>query len=447
MKFYFKKLGPIKEAEIELADITVLTGLNNQGKTYISYSVYGFYNNWQNYIDEILYSEKDYGQKLTDNIINIDLQDLYSENVINRICSALSKQYSESLNSLFASESLFSDTHIAIRGMQPLSYEQLYSKAHKDKGKTYDIDICLLEKSENSNLIRVIRVDNNKYPDWFVVNAINQALFKMMFGIHIRNPFVITSERTGISLFYKELDINKNILIEEISSGVKFNPFDFIAKSTSRYAIPIHHNINYIRDTEALKKTTSMLTKDSECVDSIIDFWDRILGGKYKIENGNIMFKAKGVRRAIPLFISSSSVKSLFSLDLFITHFAQKNDILIIDEPELNLHPRSQVLLARLFARMANKGIRVFITTHSDYLVYELNNLVMAHSLSSDDDLIKSLDYEKCELLQPHKLKVYNINKGGLKESKIDKYGVDAKTFSKVTDELSKRANILSAQL
>ena len=45
-----------------------------------------------------------------------------------------------------------------------------------------------------------------------------------------------TSERTGIALFYKELDISKNAIIEHITSGDKVNPIDLLNSMRSRYA-------------------------------------------------------------------------------------------------------------------------------------------------------------------------------------------------------------------
>ena len=54
---------------------------------------------------------------------------------------------------------------------------------------------------------------------------------------------------------------------------------------------------------------------------------------------------------------------------------------MIIDEPESHLHPYCQILMARLIAACINAGIKVFVTTHSDYFVKEINNLIM---LSND---------------------------------------------------------------
>ena len=42
MKFVFKNLGPINEAELELGDLTIIAGRNNTGKTYVAHTLYGF---------------------------------------------------------------------------------------------------------------------------------------------------------------------------------------------------------------------------------------------------------------------------------------------------------------------------------------------------------------------------------------------------------------------
>ena len=42
MKFRIENLGRLNEAELEIADLTVVCGENNSGKTYATYAVYGF---------------------------------------------------------------------------------------------------------------------------------------------------------------------------------------------------------------------------------------------------------------------------------------------------------------------------------------------------------------------------------------------------------------------
>ena len=47
LTFTFKNIGPIKDAELELGDLTVIAGRNNTGKTYLVYTLYGFLTTWE----------------------------------------------------------------------------------------------------------------------------------------------------------------------------------------------------------------------------------------------------------------------------------------------------------------------------------------------------------------------------------------------------------------
>ncbi|MHC5823328.1 MAG: AAA family ATPase, partial [Nostoc sp.] len=89
-------------------------------------------------------------------------------------------------------------------------------------------------------------------------------------------------------------------------------------------------------------------------------------------------------------------------------HKAQLGDLLMVDEPELNLHPENQRRVARLFAQLVNLGIKVFITTHSDYIIKELNTLIM---LNHDKPHLKRIaeeeGYRAAELISSENIKVY----------------------------------------
>lgn len=98
----------------------------------------------------------------------------------------------------------------------------------------------------------------------------------------------------------------------------------------------------------------------------------------------------------------------------------------MIDEPELNLHPKNQRAFARLVARMVNAGIKVFITTHSDYLIKELNTLIMLNQRTSHTVAVqKQYGYEDEELIDPDCVRLYmtaleNIKvAGALRSSRV----------------------------
>ena len=48
MNFHFSNLGYIENGNIDLADLTIIFGENNVGKTYLSYTIYGLIKNLRN---------------------------------------------------------------------------------------------------------------------------------------------------------------------------------------------------------------------------------------------------------------------------------------------------------------------------------------------------------------------------------------------------------------
>jgi ABC-type multidrug transport system ATPase subunit len=126
----------------------------------------------------------------------------------------------------------------------------------------------------------------------------------------------------------------------------------------------------------------------------------------------------------------------------------------MVDEPELNLHPENQRRVARLFARLVNLGIKVFITTHSDYIIKELNTLIMLNSTKPHlVSIAKREGYKPEELLSPDKLRVYIAEKnlvqipGNSKKTKcqtlvaadIDpELGIEARSFDTTIDDMNR---------
>ena len=48
---------------------------------------------------------------------------------------------------------------------------------------------------------------------------------------------------------------------------------------------------------------------------------------------------------------------------------AQKGDILILENPESHLHPKGQSTIGRMMAYAAQKGVQIFVETHSDHII------------------------------------------------------------------------------
>ena len=85
--------------------------------------------------------------------------------------------------------------------------------------------------------------------------------------------------------------------------------------------------------------------------------------------------------KKIPLLNSSSMVSELASVLLYLRHIIRPDDVLFIEEPESHLHPAGQVKFIELLAAAVRSGVRVILTTHSEWVLEELANLVRLSEL------------------------------------------------------------------
>ena len=65
-------------------------------------------------------------------------------------------------------------------------------------------------------------------------------------------------------------------------------------------------------------------------------------------------------------------------------HVAQPGQLVFIEQPELHLHPKAQVALARLVANAAQRGVKVVAETHSALFLLGMQTLVAEGELSPD---------------------------------------------------------------
>lgn len=78
----------------------------------------------------------------------------------------------------------------------------------------------------------------------------------------------------------------------------------------------------------------------------------------------------------LPLMNASSMISELAPVVLYLRHIVGSGDVLIIEEPESHLHPAMQVEFTRQIATLVQSGVRVMVTTHSEWLLEELANIV-----------------------------------------------------------------------
>lgn len=139
----------------------------------------------------------------------------------------------------------------------------------------------------------------------------------------------------------------------------------------------------------------ALLNKPQESVSplnqALIECNARVNNGELKREGEKYLYHMRN-GATIPLTAAASFIKELSPLSLLINKFPVKGVSILFEEPEAHLHPSRQVKLADLLACIISAGGHLQVTTHSDYLIKRLNNLM---KLSLLKDKISPSDFEK----------------------------------------------------
>lgn len=451
MKIQVKKLGALEQAEFELGRLTIICGGNNTGKTYATYALFGFLSFWRE-VFSIRIPDTVIDHLLAEGAVRIAMAEYIRQAV--KILSDGCRAYAKQLPMVFAAPvDRFKETEFQVT-LDPNDIRP--NGRFERKMRAANADLFSITKDEGSTELVItflVEKEKAKVPKDAIMRVIGDAIKEIIFGHLFPNPFIASAERTGAAIFRRELNFSRNRMMEEMSQADKnINPMELLFKVYKDYALPVKTNVEFTRQLEAIAKRSSFITDSHPEV--LADFAD-IIGGEYTVtRNDELYYVPKGKRIKLSMDESSSAVRSLLDIGFYLRHVAQPRDLLMVDEPELNLHPENQRRMARLFVRLVNLGIKVFITTHSDYIIKELNTLIMLnHDKPHLKKIMEQEGYKNEELLSAEKVRVYIAEEslvckdGNTKKSRcltlipadIDpEMGIEARSFDTTIDAMNR---------
>ena len=165
------------------------------------------------------------------------------------------------------------------------------------------------------------------------------------------------------------------------------------------------------------------------------------------------VYRAKETEQEIRLTRASSMVSELAPVVLFLRGVVSPGDTLIIEEPEAHLHPAAQTRMAMTLARLVRAGVRVVVTTHSDWLLREIANLMREGEMNklagepADRDALPAW-------LRPHEVGIWLFHRereaagSRIEEIPFDRVeGVEPRDYEAVEEALYNRSAELQNQL
>jgi predicted ATPase len=135
---------------------------------------------------------------------------------------------------------------------------------------------------------------------------------------------------------------------------------------------------------------------------------------------------------------SPSMASELAPVVLYLRYRLRPNDLLVIEEPEAHLHPAAQAAFARSLVRLVNQGLRICLTTHSEFFLQQISNAIIAGSVPAGQR-------RGAEALEATQVGAYFFapSEAGttVSELPIDpKEGIAEETFSAVSEQLYNEA-------
>ena len=405
--------GPIAKAEIDLRPLTVFVGPSNTGKSYLAILIYALHNFFSRYVGEL--NQGRYNSVFL--VHNIEARPIYDYDNVRKLVDWLRSISPQGKGKSLSVDPLVELPDFIAPMIRPLFKslnEYILVMLNDIKHSLGIADPARLIRHGNRNGAKITLMCK---PFEYEIELKRREPIGLLSLSSEETPLYINpySERMqGVQLLANAVlrtptlkDYNVENLIREfftevlynvvnpLNSAVHYLPADrtgvmhaqraIIASLIDRASNPtLQRNEPFPTLPGVLSDFLKQLLNLNEPKgqeDLAANIERQILGGTIHSKNSEtgyplFSYQPQGWREDLPLMNTSSMVSELAPVVLYLRHIVQPGDVLIIEEPESHLHPKMQVEFIRQLAAVVHSGIRVMLTTHSEWVLDELANLV-----------------------------------------------------------------------
>ncbi len=403
--------GPIKHASIELKKLNIIAGINGSGKTTLSKLLYCFLESNSN--------EGDYlANKSIYNRFKSMIDILKKELNSNRESRIKVEELSDNLPDL-------RDENFNTKLKTVISKVKIIISNSKLQTKNKHLEeISKIEKS--------LKINNNERRKFFYISS---ALLKSEFHINDlkinKNSSVYFYTQQKNCEFSCELNTNDSKIGFKINEGNLncINNKNIInINSISAFDIEYLPRILYLKKPQHHLRVLSRnmyLTKEdkdvydshfNQKIDACTDKINTLIGGciYYNIYEEEFLFKTD--HGEYHMKNTSSGVKQIGIIQILLSNrILNEDSFLIMDEPELHIHPEWQVKFAKLIILLIKElNITVFINSHSPQFIEALEVYSAKYALKNETNYYlsqkdkNSEKYNVKNILHDNLYEIYN---------------------------------------
>lgn len=380
-------VAKVKSASIEVEGVTVIAGLNGTGKSTVSKCLFSVINGRKDLQEKILADKEEEIRKIIKNWMDSDGLDKESYDFLPlmpavSIAHKIIEGYTIGMDDLSQIRRVFEDWsrahHITIK-----EYDNIISKIQKKIAKgskkeyvtyvayfmeTYFGDVFKKQvnsfgKSEEAHIHLILDDKNSEKMECDLKFKDNQVT-SYEGSIREQEYSAVYVDTKSVLDVYKEY-IRQDILFWDEAGGRTS-----VQNMELFYAISEEKKLTFSESQEA--KKSIQITKQ------IIQ---NVTHGKLIMDGNDIQFNDQEAGNKIEFENLSSGLKIFVLIQSLLENYALKGgDVLLVDEPEVNLHPEWQVLLADIFVQMYKElNIRMVINSHSPYFIRAIEVKMAEH--------------------------------------------------------------------
>lgn len=411
LKLKVANFGPIAKAEIDLRPMTVFVGPSNTGKSYLAmliYALHRFFNSSRIFP----YHAFSWAQREEDDFdmskqeIDALLEWVKLGAPEDRVPPAVEATIRRRLRGVSAFEGRLNDEVARCFGIEdtrylirhgnaegarvdmdwrvsnhpePLSYNFTLNRKGREFGASVPDTLPLsIDSSKIGSMAHLpykfTDDEDRKDLATFIMNGLSTATSERIVSPLSEPIYYLPADRTGVMRAHR---LVVGALIERMSRvGLAQGPTEPALSGVSA---------DFLRELIDLPVRWRGSRGDGELSERIerTILQGEIIGRYSATEPPEFYYRPDGWKRDIPLMSSSNTVSDLAPVVLYLRHIVneEEGDVLIIEEPESHLHPAMQVEFVRQLVAAVNAGIRVMLTTHSEWVLEELANLVQLSKL------------------------------------------------------------------
>lgn len=416
MKLWMDNIGIVKQSEIELNGLTVITGYNNSGKTTVGKVLFSLISAVEDLQKNALNDKKNFVKDRIGDMIEELKWWYFSENRERKENKEID-EISELSNILPDIDNVvkLEDLKCGLQQMiEHIAYlEELILKRTRSTEKTDDIKLRIDSCKKLINSInKVIQQDEDlaEYANTKINNTLNQEFnhqilpvgfeeltgtirltneSKSIFNVIIKNNEIAFQKDTYTPLLGKEAVFIDNVFIlDELAEKTKkqermsiqqvrfcsINKKEFLSfiqgkghnsKLTKEL---MHKDENLFREILNKKKANEIFDRLNTVFDDELTFENgEVICAKSKIDIRNLAMGAK-MFAMLKTLLENGSIN--------------ENTVLILDEPEVHLHPEWQNILAELLVLLQYQmGVTVLLTTHSSQFLMAVETFAKKYEL------------------------------------------------------------------